>query len=54
MRTRSLGFLSFAHQEGDLGFVELQLALSGNAASVTEKDGKMVKQGMAKMVQPET
>ena len=37
MRTRSLGFLSFAHQEGDLGFVELRLALhvSGSAASVT-------------------
>ena len=35
MRTRILGFLSFAHQEGDLGFVELRLALSGNAASVT-------------------
>jgi hypothetical protein len=29
-------FLSFAHQEGDLGFVELRLALSGNAASVTD------------------
>ena len=35
VRTRSLGFLSFAHQEGDLGFVELRLALSGSAASVT-------------------
>ena len=42
MRTRSLGFLSFAHQEGDLGFVELRLALSGNAASVTDASTRKV------------
>jgi hypothetical protein len=42
VRTRSLGFLSFAHQEGDLGFVELRLALSGNAASVTDASTRKV------------
>ena len=42
MRTRSLGFLSFAHQEGDLGFVELRLALSGNAASMTDASTRKV------------
>ena len=42
MRTRSLGFLRFAHQEGDLGFVELRLALSGNAASVTDASTRKV------------
>ena len=26
MRTRSLGFLSFAHQEGDLGFVRAAIS----------------------------
>ena len=34
--------MSFAHQEGDLGFVELRLALSGNAASVTDASTRKV------------